>query len=232
MKVRKVAISQSNYIPWRGYFDIIMSVSEFVLYDDVQYTRRDWRNRNLIKTPTGPMWLTIPVESKGQYFQTIRETRVLGTDWQVQHWRSIELNYKRARWYSEVSSILAPLYLNRSYETISEVNHAFISEVCRYLKCTTTISSSSDYSLTDGKVERLVGICSQANANVYVTGPAAKTYLSESTFEQNNILVEWFDYVGYVPYEQLWGAFEPAVSIIDVLMNCGPNSSELIGAKS
>src|SRR5438046_4323553 len=93
---RKAAIVQSNYIPWKGYFDLIRRVDEFILYDDVQYTRRDWRNRNLIKTPQGLRWLTIPVEVKGKYYQSIRDTKIADPVWAASHWQTIVHNYGRA----------------------------------------------------------------------------------------------------------------------------------------
>src|SRR3990172_2397370 len=98
---KKIAIVQSNYIPWKGYFDMIAAVDEFILYDDMQYTRRDWRNRNQIKTPQGQQWLTVPVKVKGKYLQTIRETEINGTDWAEAHWTGIAQNYRRAPHFEE-----------------------------------------------------------------------------------------------------------------------------------
>ncbi|MFW5835685.1 MAG: WbqC family protein, partial [bacterium] len=100
-KGKKIAILQSNYIPWKGYFDIINYVDEFIVYDDAQYTRRDWRNRNLIKTPRGLKWLTIPVEVKGKYTQTIYETKIADKNWAEKHWKSIRHNYNEADCFEE-----------------------------------------------------------------------------------------------------------------------------------
>ena len=100
--MKKVAIVQSNYIPWKGYFDLISYVDEFILYDDMQYTRRDWRNRNLIKTPQGLQWLTIPVKVKGKYFQTIRETEIDGTDWAQKHWKRYRAKLQKAPYNEEI----------------------------------------------------------------------------------------------------------------------------------
>src|ERR1700759_1995113 len=97
----RIAISQSNYIPWKGYFDLINSVDEFVLYDDVQYTRRDWRNRNLIKTPQGLQWLTIPVSVKGKFTQKINETVVTDLSWPTRHWRTLIGNYSHAAHFDD-----------------------------------------------------------------------------------------------------------------------------------
>ena len=100
--MKKIAIIQSNYIPWKGYFDIINFVDEFVLFDDVQYTRRDWRNRNKIKTPDGATWLTIPVETKGKYLQNIRDVKITDNSWQKKHLKAIQLNYKNSKFFNEV----------------------------------------------------------------------------------------------------------------------------------
>src|SRR5262245_54951903 len=99
--MKRIAIVQSNYIPWKGYFDLIHAVDEFMLYDDVQYTRHDWRNRNKIKTAHGVMWLTIPIEVKGRFHQKIREARVSDGTWQVTHWKSIAQAYGKARYFAQ-----------------------------------------------------------------------------------------------------------------------------------
>ena len=102
---KKIAILQSNYIPWKGYFDMIAAVDEFILYDDMQYTKRHWRNRNKIKTPNGEIWLSVPVKVKGKYHQTIRETEINDNDWAEAHWKSLSLNYKKAPCFQEVKYV-------------------------------------------------------------------------------------------------------------------------------
>ena len=222
--MKKVAILQSNYIPWKGYFDLIAAVDEFILYDDMQYTRRDWRNRNLIKTPQGPQWLTVPVKVKGKYEQTIRETEIDGTQWAANHWKSLSLNYRRAKYFDEVSTWLQALYEAQPDASISELNRRFIMAVCTYLGIHTEISHSWDYHLRDGKSERLADLCVQAGATQYISGPAARSYLDEQIFADLGIDVVWFDYTGYPEYPQLWGEFVHGVSILDLLFNCGSES--------
>jgi hypothetical protein len=143
--MKKVAIVQSNYIPWKGYFDLIASVDEFIVYDDMQYTRRDWRNRNLIKTPQGLQWLTVPVKVKGKYHQTIRETEIDGTEWAQVHWKAFCQNYRRAPYFEEIAALCEPLYLQRQYTHLSALNRAFIETICGYLGIGTKISNSWDY---------------------------------------------------------------------------------------
>lgn len=221
--MKKVAILQSNYIPWKGYFDMIAAVDEFILYDDMQYTRRDWRNRNQIKTPQGVVWLTVPVKVKGKFNQSIRETEINGDSWREQHWKSLCANYRRAPHFAEVAKVIEPLY-QTPYRTISEVNRAFIEAICGYLGITTKISNSWEYQLIEGKTERLVDLCRQAGAAEYISGPSAMDYIQPQFFEEAGIKLSWFDYEGYPEYPQLWGEFTHGVSILDLLFNCGKSA--------
>ncbi|WCM88433.1 WbqC family protein [Acidovorax sp. NCPPB 3576] len=225
--MKKVAILQSNYIPWKGYFDIIASVDELVIYDDMQYTRRDWRNRNKIKTPQGVQWLTVPVMVKGRYHQKIRDTQIDGADWAPMHWKALEQNYKRAPFFEEIAAWLQPLYAKAAHSSnISELNCSLIEACCDYLGIATSITKSWDYVLQDDKVERLVDLCKQCHGDIYVSGPAAKDYINESIFSASGVQVSWFDYSGYPQYPQLWGDFVHEVSVLDLFFNCGKGSRD------
>ncbi|WP_422909277.1 WbqC family protein [Pseudomonas sp. MAC6] len=219
--MKKVAIVQSNYIPWKGYFDMIASVDEFILYDDMQYTRRDWRNRNQIKTPHGVQWLTVPVLVKGKYHQKIRETEIDGTNWVAAHWKTLEQNYRRAPYFAEIASWLEPLYLAESFVNISQLNRFFIEAICTYLGIKTIITNSWDYTLLEGRTERLADLCMQAGGTEYISGPAARDYVDEKIFFESGIKLTWFDYAEYPEYPQLWGEFAHGVTILDLLFNCG-----------
>ena len=221
--MKKIAIVQSNYIPWKGYFDMIAAVDEFILYDDMQYTRRDWRNRNQIKTPQGVQWLTVPVQVKGKYYQKIRETEIDGGEWAASHWKTLVQNYRRAEHFGEIAGWLEPLYAE-SFVYISQLNRRFIEAICTYLEIGTVIKNSWDYVLIDGKTERLANLCMQAGGTEYVSGPAAKGYVDENIFDDLNIKLTWFDYGGYREYPQLWGDFTHGVSILDLLFNCGKDA--------
>ncbi|WP_454764702.1 WbqC family protein [Cupriavidus campinensis] len=225
--MKKVAILQSNYIPWKGYFDMIASVDEFILYDDMQYTRRDWRNRNQIKTPQGVQWLTIPVQVKGRYEQTIRETEIeASSGWASAHWKTLEQNYKRAAHFDEIAAWLRPIYLDRECRYLSQMNRTLIEAICGYLGISTRITNSWDYQLVEGKTERLADLCAQAGATEYVSGPSAKGYIDETVFAARHIELSWFDYAGYPEYPQLWGEFTHAVTILDLLFNCGQSARQ------
>lgn len=219
--MKKVAIVQSNYIPWKGYFDMIAAVDEFILYDDMQYTRRDWRNRNQIKTSQGLKWLSVPVCVKGKYHQRIRETEIDGTSWADSHWKSLVQNYRRAPHFNEISDWLEPLYRTPLPGQLSQLNRQFIEAICDYLSIKTVISNSWDYDLPQGKTERLAGLCAQAGGNEYISGPSAKDYVDEEVFKERGIKLSWFSYTGYPEYPQLWGGFTHGVTILDLLFNCG-----------
>lgn len=224
MNNKRIAISQSNYIPWKGYFDLIAAVDEFILYDDMQYTRRDWRNRNQIKSPQGTQWLTIPVQVKAKYEQKIRDTVADGTGWAESHWKALELNYKRTPYFDEVADWLKPLYQYVIGTHISAINRKFMLSICEYMQIKTVITNSWDYNIAEGKTERLADLCRQAGAAHYISGPAAKAYLDESVFSDMNIAVTWMDYTSYPEYPQLWGSFEHSVTVLDLLFNCGKDA--------
>ena len=222
---KTIAVVQSNYIPWRGYFDLINSVDEFILYDDVQYTIRDWRNRNIIKTQNGPRWLTIPVEVKGKYFQKIKDTVISDTTWGRKHWASIIRNYSRAKYFLMYRELFKDLYLRSEDKLLSQINYRFIVAICQILGIRTTISRSMDYNLVGDKTERLVHLCKQAGATAYLSGPSAKAYLDEDVFRNDGIAVAYIDYSGYPEYRQLYPPFEPSVTIIDLIFNEGPSAT-------
>jgi hypothetical protein len=225
---KKIAVVQSNYIPWRGYFDLINSVDEFILYDDVQYTRRDWRNRNTIKSAGGLIWLTIPVEVKGKYSQKIKDTVVTDSKWARDHWRSIVHSYSKAKCFSKYCDLFEDLYLRADDKLLSHINYRFIAAICRILGIRTTVSWSMDYDLIGDKTERLVNLCRQAGATRYLSGPTAKAYLEEELFSRQGIEVSYMDYSGYGEYQQLYPPFELHVSIIDLIFNEGPDASKFM----
>lgn len=221
--MKKVAILQSNYIPWKGYFDIIRRVDEFIFYDEVQYTKNDWRNRNRIKTPQGPQWLTIAVR-QNNLSQKISETLVTQTNWAEKHWKTLSLNYRKAPFYNEYSGIFEKFYLGLTTLNLSEINRSAIELINSILGINTKLSNSSDYGLIEGKNERLVDLVKKAGGNYYLSGPSAKSYIDEKVFNDAGIEVGWMSYAGYPEYPQLFPPFDHAVSVIDLIFNTGPES--------
>jgi len=223
-----IAINQSNYIPWRGYFDIFRSVDEFILFDDAQFTKGDWRNRNRIKTPAGLKWLTIPVEGKGKFPQKIRDTRISDRHWGRKHWKSLHTNYSKADYFKDYREPFEELYLNCNEKFLSQVNFRFLQTINNILGIGTQLSWSSDFELPPGKNQRLIAICKQAEAGKILLGPAAQVYVDESLFQREGIEVEWMDYSGYPEYQQLYPPFEHTVSILDLIFNEGPNAKDFM----
>lgn len=231
---KTIAILQSSYIPWLGYFDMINQVDEFILYDDTQFTKRDWRNRNWIKTAEGGQWLTIPVETKGKFHQKISDVKISDKTWWKTHWKTIHHHYGNSPYFKEYKTSMEKLYEDCSeIENLSVVNHHFISALCDALSIKTKISSTVDYEQKDlYKTERLVDLCQQAGANNYLSGPKAQHYLDETLFLAANITVNYINYSCYKPYPQLYGDFTQHVSIIDLLFNTGPEAQHYIKQKS
>lgn len=225
---KKIAIVQSNYIPWKGYFDILNLVDEFILFDDTQYTRRDWRNRNRIKTASGVKWLTIPVEVKGKYYQKIKDVIISDPSWNRKHWNTIIHNYARARYFGQYKDIFEELYLNCTEKYLSRINYRFLVAICMLVGIKTKITWSMNYHLSDGKTERLVDICKQCGASEYLSGPSAGTYIQPKLFAQAGIKLTFMDYSGYREYPQLYPPFTHRVSIIDLILNSGSDARKYL----
>ena len=226
--MKRVAILQSNYIPWRGYFSLIKDVDEFIFYDDVQYTVRDWRNRNKIKTNNGEMWLTIPCGSNCE--RVINEVEPVNSYWQKKHWESIRRNYSKSRYWTQYKDFFEDFYINNAWTNLSELNQYLIKEIAvNFLDIKSVIFQDSRAYCVEGKKEdRLLNLLKTVDARTYVSGPAAKAYLNEERFKREDIDVIWFDYNSMHEYRQLHGEFVDKLSILDLLFNHGDSSKEYL----
>lgn len=218
---QKVLITQSNYIPWKGYFDAINMADVVVLYDEMQYTKRDWRNRNKIKTANGSKWLSVPVQVKGKYFQKINETIVSDQKWRLKHWNSLRFSYGKAPYWGLYKDELEAFYRDETTSSLSDLNRQFLELINKWLGINTPLYWSREFDLTGGKTEKLVNICQELKATHYISGPAAKAYMDTILFEEAGIELIWMDYSGYPVYEQLHGDFEHGVSVLDLLFTKG-----------
>jgi hypothetical protein len=221
---KRVAISQSNYIPWKGYFDLINLVDEFIVLDDVQYTNQDWRNRNRIKTPEGLLWLTIPV-THGRSSRRIDEVTVSDPAWGPRHWKTLAQNYARAPFFDSLRRVFEPLYCETREPRLSRINHLFMNALLRVLGITTRISFAWDYEAAGKSTARLVELCRQSGAARYLSVPGSRAYLDESAFDEAGIELDWMDYSGYPEYPQLHGDFEHKVTILDLLFSVGAEAA-------
>ena len=215
----RVGIIQSNYLPWRGYFDFIDDVDLFVAHDDLQFTKGDWRNRNKIKTREGLRWMTVPVHYE-RTAQRICETAIdYSRNWQREHLHLIEAHLGKAPYVDDVLRLLQPAW-DAGHRTISQLNIALLTAICGYLDIHTPIRMSSEFRLTGAKTERLIELLTAVGATTYLSGPTARVYLQEQRFADAGIRLEYKEY-SYLSYPQLWGAFTGGVSIIDTIANCG-----------
>lgn len=226
-----VGIMQPNYLPWRGFFDLVASVDVLVLLDDVQYTKQDWRNRNRIKTPRGPQWLTVPVE-KGATSGRIMDARLVsdcdwkGRSWAARHLGAITQNYSSAPHFAEIYPVFADA-LSAPHERLVEVNESLLATVLNLLGIPTPTLRSSSLACPGTKTERLLNIMRSVGGAAYLSGPSALEYLDLGQFRSAGMRVSVMDYA-YQQYPQLWGDYVDGLSIVDVLMNVGAKEAALI----
>ena len=223
-----MAIVQSSYIPWKGYFDLIRHADHFILYDDAQFTRRDWRSRNRIKTKDGLQWLSIPVEVRGRRTQRVRDARIADPSWARRHWKSLASAYARAPHFPAYRDAIEEAYGRATSPWLSEINRLFIDAICRWLEIVTPLSSSSDYPLAGGTSERVLDQCRRAGATVYLSGPRARAYLDVNLFAGAGVAVRYIDYSAYPEYPQVHPPFAHAVSALDLVLNAGAAASRYL----
>lgn len=227
MSARKsVAMVQSCYIPWKGYFDLINSVDHFLFYDDAEYSKNTWRNRNRAKTANGPSWLTIPVAYRGRSRQRIDEVEVSDPGWRERHWKTLSQSYARTPFFDEYAPALEELYLGGTEERLSLINRTFVEHVCELLGIGTELGWTSELEVEGASTERVVRLCEAVRADVYLSGPTARDYLDVAQFERAGIEVAWMDYDGYPEYPQPHPPFEHAVTALDLLFCTGPTAQE------
>ena len=224
----RVGIIQSNYIPWRGYFDFIDDVDLFIYLDDVQYTSRDWRNRNKIKTSHGIIWLTVPVIFSRNYIAIkIEDAKIdYSQKWVKKHTNSLRHGYSKAPYFKQYAAEFFEI-LNKGFETISELNVYINRWIMQKLDIKTEARMSSEFMAVGPKTDRLIDILRKVGATSYLSGPAAKSYIEVNKFRDAGISLEYKVYE-YPEYPQLYGKFEPSVTVLDLLFNCGNESRKYL----
>ncbi len=226
MSACKIFITQSNYVPWKGYFDAINEADYFVIYDHVQYTKNDWRNRNKIKRENGADWFTIPARFLNLN-QKINEVEVATNDWAIKHWKTLSTVYAKAPYFKIYKPIFEQLYTSINTKNLSEINQLFIKVICEILGIKTPIVNSTDLDLSEpDRVLKLVSICKQLGGSEYLSGPSGKNYIEDHIFEDNGLKIKWLDYSQYPEYRQLHPPFEHSVSILDLIFNEGENATK------
>lgn len=225
--MKRVAVIQSSYIPWKGYFDIIHDVDMFVFYDDVQFTKADWRNRNKIKTQHGALWLTIPVSHKNN--DLIDEIRLYDKLWEKKHWKNIMQFYTKAAYFATYKAFFEYVYMECEWERLSELNQFLIKTIStEFLGIKTKFVDSRQLSATGGKLDRLICLLKKIDTGVYISGPNARNYIDEKAFDDAGMKLIYKDYTGYPEYPQFFPPFVHDVSILDLLFHTGPDAPYFI----
>jgi hypothetical protein len=218
-----VVVLQSNYVPWKGYFDLIHDADLFIFYDDNQYTTRDWRNRNKIKTPGGTRWITIPVGEDRH--RLICEVSLEDASWQVSHWDMLKQSYGKCPYFSRYRPFFEEVYRGRVWTNLSELNQYLIRSIAlELLHIDTQIADSRTYGLSGRKLDKLLELVVKAKADRYVSGPAAQGYIDPARFAELGVELVWKDYSGYPEYPQRFPPFAHAVTILDLIFNVGPDA--------
>ena len=226
--MKTVVVLQSNYIPWKGYFDLVHDADLFIFYDDLQFTKNDWRNRNLVKTPKGPEWLSIPV-GPNQH-RLICEVTMHDHAWQAKHWLTLQSHYRKAPCFETFRAFFEEVYVHRQWANLSELNQHLITRISTELLgiAGTEFADSRQFALDGTKQDRLLELLVKAGATRYVSGPAAKDYIEPERFAAAGIELVWKDYSGYPEYPQLFPPFAHGVSIVDLLFNAGLDAPQYI----
>ena len=198
-----VVITQSNYVPWRGWYAMVRVADTLVYLDDVQFTRRDWRNRNVIAGGRETKWMTIPLKNSGNYHSLVHEMTVSDQRWWESHLSLLESTYHSQKFFSSFLTEIKSVYQNLDgIDSLASINRRLNEWIFSALEITTSVRDSREIPSQLKKSERLVEICKFIGADEYVTGPAAKVYLDETLFDANSIKVRWIDYSKLPPIEE------------------------------
>jgi hypothetical protein len=225
---RTCVVLQPGYLPWLGFFDQLERADEFVFLDDVQFDKHGWRNRNRIKGPDGPQWLTVPVRMGGRSWPRICDVTIDSTQrrWVAKHLQSLRSNYGPCPFFDWLYPELEAV-LRQPWERIADLDIALVSRLCNLLGLRRSIHRSSPMDIAGDRCERLVEICRRLGCDHYYSGVAARDYLDVALFERAHIGVEFQEYV-HPEYAQRYGAFVSHLSVVDLMFNCGPGSLGII----
>jgi len=230
----RVAIVQSNYIPWRGYFSLISTCDVFVILDSVQYTKNDWRNRNQLCGPNGLFWLTIPIR-RDSTRGSIYEARATSSQWISNHLTSIRQTLSGLPFCESALDSVEPVFRSLESEaSLHAINMALIRAICDLTAIRSTLLVDSDVSTLSTRdeeidpTERLIDVCKRVGATSYLTGPRGIDYLDLDSFRKANIHIEVADYSKLPIYRQKFEGFMPNVSVLDFIAAVGPADASTI----
>ena len=219
-----VAVDQPNYIPWKGYFDLINDVDLFVFYNDVQYTTRDWRNRNKIRTPNGDKWLSVPCGKSTH--RLICDVTMTDMEWQRKHFDTIHFAYGNTPYYKWIEPFLVDTYIDKKWTYLYELDQYITIHIAKdFLGIKTAFADSRDFETNGFKHERMLKLLKNIGTNIYESGSAAKAYIIPDDYKEAGIELRWKSYEGYPEYEQHgYDDFNHYVTILDLLCNVGEDA--------
>lgn len=221
---KKIAILQSNYLPWKGYFELINNVDEFYFLDDVQYTKNDWRNRNQIYVNFKKIWLTIPTGISKK--RLISEVTLSDKKWKLKHFDTMVQGYKKSKYFDNYINFFKDFYFEKNFNNLSLINKYLIKYISKeILKIKTSFHDVESLKIKSTKEKKLLEICEKVNAKIYLSGPNGKNYLNKDNFNKKGIKLEYYNYGPYKEYKQFSNKFDNQISIMDLIFNCGPEAS-------
>ena len=238
----KLGVLQSSYIPWLGFFDQIHQCDLFLIYEDVQFTTKDWRNRNRIKTPQGPLWLTVPVTHGSILEQKIRDVHISQDPiWQKKHWKALQKNYGTSIYFDRYASFFEQTYAS-PWSKLTDLNRHILDYLLWELGIHTPIIYSSDTDLEDrfqqetdqrkqNPTERILFLCQRIGADTFLEGSAGRRFIHQETLLEAGIDIQFHDYI-HPEYTQNFSGFIPYLSIVDLLFNHGDNSLSILTNKT
>jgi len=222
-----LAVLQPGYLPWLGFFDQIARSDFFVLYDDAQFDKHGWRNRNRVKSAEGMVWLTVPVLHSGRTGQSINETEIdARSPWAKKQIRTIAQLYAKAPYISRYLPEIEEILL-RPWRRLAELDRALIMRICRWLAVERPLHLSSALNVGGDRNGRLINLCRHFGVGNYLSGNSAQDYLDVAAFADHGISVEWQNF-SHPVYSQLHGPFVSHLSAIDLLLNMGPDSAAVL----
>ncbi len=220
-----IAIHQPQYLPWLGYLDKIDKADVFVILDNVQFKKNEWQNRNRIKTSQGCQWITVPVLYR--FPEKISEVRVNNREnWGRKHLQALITNYSKSPYFENYNNFFEDIF-NRNWDRLVDINIEIIKFLITALDLKTRLVIASDLKLREEPTERLIDICKTLGSNKYLAGQDGNKYMNLELFKKEGMEVIFQDFKHPV-YNQLFGEFEPYMSAIDLLFNCGDDSLAIL----
>lgn len=222
-----ISVHQPQYLPWLGYFHKMYHSDAFVFLDNVQYKKREYQNRNRIRTKNGDIWLTVPVLRDTEPYSNISGVRIDNSQtWQKKHWKAIYLNYARAPFFKKYSDYFEKVY-KTGWDMLADLNMHITRYIAQSLGIDRPIYKESQFNITSKNTARIIDICRALKADTYLSGIGGREYLDEKLFDSSGIKLAYQDF-RHPEYTQRYEPFIPYMSVIDLLFNCGDSSFRIL----